>query len=69
MSTISDKSDRLAMAHRKLDSFIATGGDLKAPAAAEIQREFEEAFKDLDSEFGPPPESPYNKRGLVLLDS
>jgi len=47
------KSDRLAAAHRKLDWFITTGGDLKAAEAVPIRQEFENAFKELRDEFGP----------------
>jgi hypothetical protein len=47
------KSDRLAAAHRKLDWFITTGGDLKAAEAVPIRQEFEKAFKELNDEFGP----------------
>jgi hypothetical protein len=47
------KSDRLAAAHRKLDWFVTTGGDLKAAEAVPIRQEFENAFKELCDEFGP----------------
>ena len=47
------KSDRLAEAHRKLDWFVTTGGDLKAAEAIRIRQEFENAFKELCDEFGP----------------
>lgn len=49
------KSDRLAAAHRKLEWFVTTGGDLKAAEAFPIRQEFENAFKELCDEFGPVP--------------
>jgi hypothetical protein len=61
------KSDRLASAHRKLDQFVAAGGNLTTPAAVAIRQEFEDAFKELYGEFGSAPENPYNKRGITFI--
>lgn len=52
MATIQEKTARLEAARKKVEAFIAAGGDLKSPAAVPVGMELLKAFADLAKEFG-----------------
>ncbi len=52
MPTIQEKTARLEAARRKVEEFVAAGGDLKSPAAVPVGMKFVKAFADYAKEFG-----------------
>jgi hypothetical protein len=52
MATTEEKTARLATARKKLEAFVAAGGDLKSYEAVPAGMEFVNAFADLAKDFG-----------------
>jgi hypothetical protein len=61
MATIQEKSARLEAARKKVEDFVAAGGDLKSKEAVPVGMEFVNAFADLAKEFGYEILKPLNK--------
>jgi len=52
MATIQAKTSRLEAVRKKVEAFVATGGDLKSADAVPLGIEFMDACADLAADFG-----------------
>jgi hypothetical protein len=52
MVTIQEKTARLEAARKKVEEFVAAGGDLKSKEAVPVGLELVNAFADLAKDFG-----------------
>jgi hypothetical protein len=53
VATIQEKTARLETARKKVEAFVAAGGDLKSPEAVPLGLELLQAFDEVAKEFGP----------------
>ena len=58
MSTLQEKTERLAVARKNVEAFVAAGGDLKSAEAVPVVLELADAFDELANEFGHDSETP-----------
>jgi hypothetical protein len=52
MATIQEKTARLEAARKKVEAFVAAGGDLKSADAVPVALELVDACADLAKDFG-----------------
>jgi len=52
MATLKEKTARLAAAKKKVDEFVAAGGDLGSKEAVPVGMEFVQAFADVAKDLG-----------------
>ncbi|HUN61500.1 MAG TPA: hypothetical protein VMU53_05910 [Candidatus Sulfotelmatobacter sp.] len=52
MATILEKTARLEVARKKVEAFVAAGGDLKSKEAVPVGLELVNALADLAEDFG-----------------
>jgi hypothetical protein len=69
MATIEEKTARLEAAGKKVEAFVAAGGDLKSPEAALVGLEIVNACADIAKDFGYEILKPIKKpAGFILPD-
>jgi hypothetical protein len=61
MSTLQEKTERLAVARKSVEAFVAAGGNLKSAEGVPVVLELADAFDELANEFGHDCEIPLGK--------
>ena len=61
VSTLQEKTERLAVARKNVDALVAAGGDLRSAEAVPVVLELADAFEELANVLGHDSEAPLSK--------